>query len=196
MPIYGHMDDLMTRAVQYLADNLALSRRQQGLTQQQLAQLSDIPRSTITNLESGVGNPSLKTLLGVAGALKITIEELLAKPRPECLLIPYAKIPTQSRGHGGVIVRQLLPDPLKGLQIERLDLAPQGMMKGIPHAPATKEYFTCIQGIVNVIVAGENYVVNQGDVLAFPGDQRHAYHNNTHEQAAGISVITLVLPGM
>ena len=40
-----------------------------------------MPRSTIANLESGDGNPSLAVLVKVAGALGVPIDELLASAR-------------------------------------------------------------------------------------------------------------------
>jgi hypothetical protein len=43
-------------------------------------------------------------------------------------------------------------------------------------------------------VAGESFKVAEGDVLAFPGDQAHAYLNPTGKKAVGFSVVALAPP--
>ena len=50
----------------HLARNLASLRHARALTQDALAKAAAVPRSTIANLESGAGNPSLAVLVKVA----------------------------------------------------------------------------------------------------------------------------------
>lgn len=183
------MDDQITNAAQHLAHNVAVLRNKRNLSQQQLAVAADIPRSTIANLELGSGNPSLKTLLHIAGALRVSIEELLAKPRVECLLLKSHQLPTSKRSQGDVVVQQLLPDPITGLQIEKLEIQPGAMLRGTPHSSGTKEYFSCTAGVITVLVDGTAYTVESGDLLAFPGDQRHTYQNKIEKISTGISVL-------
>jgi hypothetical protein len=40
-------------------------------------------------------------------------------------------------------------------------------------------------------VAGEGYRVCAGDVLAFPGDRPHGYHNPGRVRAVALSVVAL-----
>jgi DNA-binding XRE family transcriptional regulator len=68
-------------AATHLARNLAGLRHARSLTQDALARAAAVPRSTIANLESGAGNPSLVVLVKVAHALGVPIDELLASPR-------------------------------------------------------------------------------------------------------------------
>jgi transcriptional regulator with XRE-family HTH domain len=70
----------------HLAHNLAALRHARALTQDALAKAAGVPRSTIANLESGDGNPSLIVLVKVAQALGAPIDELLAPPRAEALV--------------------------------------------------------------------------------------------------------------
>ena len=55
-------------AATHLARNLAGLRYARSLTQDALARAAAVPRSTIANLESGAGNPSLVVLVKVAHA--------------------------------------------------------------------------------------------------------------------------------
>ena len=182
------MNDLNS-ASRYLAVNLLALRKKKGLSQSQLSELSDIPRSTITHMESGEGNPSLTNLCRLAAALNISIEELLSRPRNECTLLKAAKVPVLNRSSGKVRVYKLMPDAVRGIEIDKVEIQGNSSMSGRPHLQGSKEYLMTLAGEVSVSVDGENYTVDAGDVLAFPGDQRHAYRNTRSRPAVALSVV-------
>lgn len=182
------MEDTLKTA-SYLAENLRYLRSQKHFSQQQLAELAGIPRTTLTSMESGQGNPSLNNLVRIAAALGMGVEELLSRPRSDSVLIPAADVPVQERNQGQMRIYSLLPDKLKGIAIERMEFAPRASMGGQPHLPGTKEYLTVLRGEVAVYVSGELFVVRQGDVLAFPGNQPHSYLNTQDKAALAMSVV-------
>ena len=177
----------------HLARNLKQLREAQGLTQQQCSQSAGIPRPTWANLESGAANPTLSVLVKVAAALRVSVEELISTPKAVCKL--YRSRALESRERGGVTVRQLLPDALVGLRIERMELEPRAHLKGIPHTPGTREYLTCERGKIRLVVAGEQYDLDEGDVIVFRGDQKHSYHNPSARNIVAYSVIVLSSQG-
>lgn len=162
-----------------------------GLTQAELAKSAGLPRSTLTNLESGAGNPSLATLVGLADALSFSIEELLAKPRANCQLSRASDLTAKAFDDGKVRITKLLPEPLRGLEIDRMELAAHGWKQGVPHMTGCREYLACASGTITVFVAGEEFFLEKGDVLAFPGDQPHSYRNVSSVVCVCFSVVTL-----
>lgn len=172
-----------------LANNLRQLREARGLTQQQLAAASGVPRATCSNLETGSANPTLNVLLEISAALQVSIEELIAPPRASARLYRRGSLPTQQRGK--VTVSHVLPDPTAGLQFERMELPPGGSMTGVPHTPGTREYLACEQGRVELTAAGEKWTLSAGDVLVFRGDQKHAYRNPGRSTAIAYSVVAL-----
>jgi len=88
-----------------------------------------------------------------------------------------------------VKVHKLLPDKIKGLDIDRMEFAAEAVMGGHPHLEGTKEYLTVLQGEILVFVAGESYVVRRGDVFAFPGNQAHSYRNMKKTPSIALSVV-------
>ncbi len=174
-----------------LAHNLLELRQRRNLTQEALAKLVGVPRSTIANLESGVGNPSLTNLARLSAALHIPIEKLLTPQDIICKLIPADEVTVQTRSQGAVLIYKLLPDALPNMDIDRIEIEPGAQMKGTPHPSGTKEYFHCIQGEMTVTILGNTYVVKKGDVLAFPGEVNHVYVNKGKGLAVGMSVVVL-----
>jgi transcriptional regulator with XRE-family HTH domain len=172
-----------------LARNVRQLREGRGMTQQQLAERSGVPRATLTNVESGSANPTLSVLLKVARALTVSLEELVSPPRASARLYRAAALPVRKRGV--VRIRRVLPDPLGGLEIERLDLPVGAQMAGVPHLAGTREYLTCESGALELVASGERYELAAGDVVVFRGDQPHGYRNVGDVPAVGYSVIVL-----
>lgn len=175
-----------------LADNLKQLRAARGKTQQQMAKLAGLPRATWANLESGGANPTLSVLHAAAAALSISLEELLAPPRATGRHYPAAELETKRRGKA--CVRKLLPDPVPGMELERMELVQGARMTGTPHTPGTREYLTCEHGRIELVASGERFVLEPGDVVAFRGDQKHSYANRSRGTSVGYSVVVLVSP--
>lgn len=178
---------------QRLGANVRLLREARGLTQEQMARLAQMPRATWGHVESGAGNPTLAVLDRMATALQVPIEELTSAPRSSGRLYPRDALRMRKQGDGEV--RQLLPDPIPGMVMERMSLPPRGRITGVPHMPGTREYLTCEAGEILLAVAGEQWRLRPGDVVTFRGDQRHSYTNPTAREAVGYSVVVLARVG-
>jgi transcriptional regulator with XRE-family HTH domain len=172
-----------------LSRNVKQLRQARGLTQEQMAKAAGLPRATWTHLESGAANPTLSVLHRVALALQVTLEELLSTPRASGRFYPRGALPIRKRGDA--TLRRLLPDPIPGMEADRLELPPHARLPGTPHTPGTHEYLTCETGELTLHVAGTTWKLAPGDVVAFRGDQRHSYENKTARTAIGYSVVVL-----
>ena len=180
----------------HLARNLAALRQVRSLTQESLAKAAKVPRSTIANLESGEGNPSLAVLTKVAQAVSTSIDELVASPRAKVRRWAAEDLSSHRRGRG-VTTRALVPEPVPEEVMELMEFAPDAVMAGTPHLPGTREFFSCLQGRVTIFVAGERYEVGAGDVLGFPGNVPHSYRNlDGKAHALGVSVVVLAKAGV
>ena len=180
----------------HLARNLLSLRQVRSLTQEVLAKTAGVPRSTIANLESGEGNPSLAVLVKVASALGAPIDELLAAPRAKVRKWAAKDLSSRSRGRG-VTTRPLVPEPVPEEILELMQFEPDAALGGTPHLPGTREFFSCLEGAVTIYVAGERYDVRAGEVLAFPGNVAHSYRNMDKDgRALGVSVVVLAKAGV
>jgi transcriptional regulator with XRE-family HTH domain len=172
-----------------LARNVRLLREARGLTQDQMARLAGLPRATWGHLETGGANPTLAVLDKAATALQVPLEELTSSPKASGRLYAKGSLRVRRQGDGSIL--QLLPDPIPGILIDRMEIPGGGRIPGVPHMPGTREYFTCETGEFEVAVAGSRWTVGAGAVLVFQGDQRHSYHNLGRETAVGYSVVLL-----
>jgi transcriptional regulator with XRE-family HTH domain len=180
----------------HLARNLSTFRHVRNLTQGALAKSAGVPRSTIANLESSTGNPSLTVLVKVANALGVPLDELLASPRAKVRKWSGDEIAAQSGGRG-VTMRSLIPERVPDEVLNVMEFAPGASMRGSPHLPGTREFFTCLAGQVTIFVAGDRFDLSPGDVLAFPGNVAHSYRNpDGNRPAHGVSAVILARAGV
>ena len=186
------MDDPSRDTPAHLAENVRTLREARGLSQAQVANLAGIPRPTWTNLESGAANPTLAVLLKVAAVLHVQLEELLTAPRGLGRLYKADSLPVRQRGV--VTIRKLLPEVLRGLDIERFELPPGASIVGVPHTAGTREYLTCERGTLELSVTGRKFELEPGDVVVFAGDQKHGYRNPGRSLAVAHSVVTFAAP--
>ncbi|MDD5691968.1 MAG: helix-turn-helix transcriptional regulator [Candidatus Omnitrophica bacterium] len=63
-----------------LAQNIRKLRLKRGLSQEKLARLADISTVTLVKIESGAAKePTITTVAKIAGALNVSIDELVGK---------------------------------------------------------------------------------------------------------------------
>jgi transcriptional regulator with XRE-family HTH domain len=82
-----------------LGQRLRKFRKQAGLTQKQLEELSGVPQNTISRIEiESVQEISTKTLMGLARALHVSTDTLLGMGEPESeeAAAPQASPPARS----------------------------------------------------------------------------------------------------
>lgn len=65
-----------TSVNQKLGKNLKRIRKEKGITQEKLEELSGLDRGYISGVERGVRNPSIKNIEKLAKALKISVSDL------------------------------------------------------------------------------------------------------------------------
>ena len=172
----------------YLAENVREYRRSRQISQAQLAKMAGIPRPTLAHLESGTANPTLSVLMRLASTLQVLIEELVAPPRATARHFEVEDLPQRQRG--SVSIRKLMPDPVRGLDIERIEIPAGAHLSGMPHARGTRKYVTCEVGTLDLSTSADVYTLHAGDVLIFRGDQGHAYRNVGSGLLVAYSVVT------
>ncbi|WP_028549999.1 helix-turn-helix domain-containing protein [Paenibacillus sp. UNC451MF] len=64
--------------IELIGDNIRLIRQKSGLSQEQLALLSNMNTSYIGQIERGEKNPTVRTLEKIAAALEISITDLFS----------------------------------------------------------------------------------------------------------------------
>lgn len=178
---------MMERTSANLAVNIKRFRERGGITQQELADLSGVPRPTIANLESGTANPTVSVLLRVGGSLGATLEELVAGAGPRATVHRQKALPERKRG--GAIIRRLIPEGFRPGEFERVEIAPGGRLGVRAEQPGSREFIACEAGEFEVQLAGDAVHLGAGDVASVEADQPRDYANRGRKVAVAYRLV-------
>jgi transcriptional regulator with XRE-family HTH domain len=156
------------------------SRRRRGLTLEELAELSGVSRAMISKLERGEKNPTLVVAAKLAEGLGVTLSQLAGmEERREVVVVPRERRMVMRDPETG-FERQLLSPNFVGRGVEFIrNEIPEGSTSGEfpPHRRGVEEHIVVERGSLRAILAGEEYLLREGDALYFEADVPHRFDN-------------------
>ena len=162
--------------LEVIAASLRRERSRAGLSLTEVARRAGIAKSTLSQLESGTGNPSLETLWALCVALEAPFSRLLDPPGPRVLLIRADEGPTVAAAEADYQATLLAACPPGARRdIYRIQAEPGHARASEPHMPGVVEHVVIGAGRALVGVAGEAAELGPGDYLRYPGDAPHVF---------------------
>ncbi len=159
-----------------IAASLRRHRARTGLSLTEVAKRAGVAKSTLSQLESGTGNPSVETLWALAVALDTPFAALLDPPRPKVQVIRAGEGPviySDQAEYGATLVASCPPNARR--DIYRIVASPGPGRKSEPHMPGVVEHVVLSSGLALVGPADDPIELRPGDYLAYPGDLPHVF---------------------
>ncbi len=162
--------------LEVIAASLRRERRRTGLSLTEVARRAGIAKSTLSQLESGTGNPSLETLWAICVALDAPFSRLLDPPRPQVQVIRADEGPTVAAARADYQATLLSACPPGARRdVYRIAAEPGHARASDPHMPGVLEHVMLSAGRALVGVAGEPVELGPGDYICYPGDIPHVF---------------------
>lgn len=76
------VEDCDTNLIKELGNRISFFRKQKGLMQAHLSDLSEVEESAVRRIELGKTNPTFKTLLKISRGLGVPLKKLVDFPMP------------------------------------------------------------------------------------------------------------------
>jgi transcriptional regulator with XRE-family HTH domain len=162
--------------LEVIAASLRRERHRSGLSLTEVARRAGIAKSTLSQLESGTGNPSLETLWAICVALDAPFSRLLDPPRPPIQVIRADEGPTVASAEADYQATLLAAcQPGARRDVYRIRAEPGHARASEPHMPGVVEHVVIGAGRALVGVAGEPVELSPGDYIRYPGDLPHVF---------------------
>jgi transcriptional regulator with XRE-family HTH domain len=162
--------------LELIAAALRRERRRTGLSLTEVARRAGIAKSTLSQLESGTGNPSLETLWAICVALDAPFSRLVDPPRPHVQVIRADEGPTVSAARANYQATLLAACPPGARRdVYRIEAEPGHARESDPHMPGVTEHVVLGSGRALVGVSGEPVELGPGDYICYPGDIPHVF---------------------
>ena len=159
-----------------IAASLRRERQRAGLSLTEVARRAGIAKSTLSQLESGTGNPSIETLWALCVALDAPFSRLLDPPDPETQVIRADEGPTLAAAQADYQATLLAGcAPWARRDIYRIAAGPGHARESEPHMPGVVEHVVLGAGRALVGVAGQATELGPGDYIRYPADRPHVF---------------------
>lgn len=157
-----------------------------------LSRASGVSRSMLSQIERELANPTLAVTVRIAGALGISMAELLEQ-MPSSPMIEVIRAEDHShifRSDKDCRIRTLSPLHLeKDVEFYEVTLTPGGILESAPHFERTREFLTVQKGRVQVISDGETEELNRADSASYRADVAHQIRNPGRSEAVVFLVV-------
>jgi transcriptional regulator with XRE-family HTH domain len=156
--------------------SLRRERARAALSLTEVARRAGVAKSTLSQLESGAGNPSLETLWALSNALGVPISRLIEPPDSDIRVIRAGEgeIMRAERDPYETVMLASCP-PGARRDIYRVRATPGAAHTAQAHTAGTVEHLILGAGRVLAGPEGEAVELGPGDYLRYPADVRHVY---------------------
>lgn len=159
-----------------IAASLRAERRRAGLSLAEVARRAGIAKSTLSQLESGSGNPSIETLWALGTALDVPFARLVEPQRPQVQVIRYGEGPAVASERADYVATLLASCPPNARRdIYLLTVQPGTPRESDPHMPGVVEHVVVCSGRARLGVTDAPLELEPGDYIAYPGDEPHVF---------------------
>ncbi|MFE6686963.1 helix-turn-helix domain-containing protein [Streptomyces sp. NPDC057743] len=157
-----------------LAANLRRLRTRQGLSLSELSRRSKIGKATLSQLESGTGNPTIETVFSLSRVLEVPISDLLdARPAGGLTVVRAAEVEVLSGE--GVDLRPLRRIESGDAVFEVYDQRVRAGRRQDSLGHVGAEHTVVQAGRLGVRVDGREVELGPGDYVGFDATLPHSY---------------------
>jgi len=159
-----------------IATSLQRERRRAGLSLAETARRAGIAKSTLSQLESATGNPSVETLWALSVTLDVPFAQLVDPPRPRVQVIRAGEGPTFTAERSSYVATLLAScPPHVRRDIYVVSAQPGTARESEPHMPGVIEHVVLSTGRAEVGLTEDPVELRPGDYVSYPADEAHVF---------------------
>lgn len=171
-------------------------RKLKGLTLMQLSQRTGLSHGYLSQIERGISQPSVASLVEIAQALGVTMQWLFSDPkeggqeedRPHHERLVRKDQRIEIEYQDGIVDQLLTPRSNNHLEVIYSTYPPS--TRSEPYSHKGHEAVLVLRGTLEIEVADERYVLEEGDCLSFTSSEPHAHRNLSDGETAVLWFIT------
>lgn len=174
----------------YIGRKIRELRLENGLTQEELADRSELTKGFISQLERGLTSPSIATLQDLLGALGTNLAEFFANDEEDLVVFTAEEFFEKTDEANKVKIQWIVPNAQKyEMEPILLELKPGGMAyDDEPHAG--EEFGYILEGEVSLKIGKRKFRVEKGQTFYYTSNKTHVLENLTNRKAVVLWVST------
>lgn len=148
-------------------------RMQKNLTQEELADRSELSKGFISQLERNLTSPSISTLTDILQCLGTDLKEFFSEEADQQIVFKNEDFFEKKDEDLGNVIEWIIPNAQKNeMEPIRLTLSPMGRTyPDLPHEG--EEFGYVLSGMVRIHIGQKIYTAKKGETFYFAATQRH-----------------------
>lgn len=166
----------MNTPISIIASALVRERQRAGLSLAEVARRAGIAKSTLSQLEAGVGNPGIETLWSLCVTLNIPFSRLMEPDTRQLQVIRRGEglsVTAALADYQAILLASCPPGARRDIYL--LEVQPGSERVSHPHNPNTVEHIIIARGRALVGPVDTAVELNVGDYITYPGDEPHLF---------------------
>lgn len=181
-------------AVSEVGASIRIERNRQELSVQELSRRSGVSFGLISQLERGIGNPSLQSLLRLGDALGVPLPKLLGSTDRDSMVVRADErtlLPAQSAAAGPEVRRERLTPPMQGnLLVIRSTVPARFSNEDRPFRHLGTESVVIESGELLVVHGERRERLSAGDAMTYGCSTPHWWANETDADCVVLGTFT------
>ena len=155
-----------------------------------VAEAAGLSPGLLSQIERGMGNPSLTTLVKLAQALDVPIGRFFVSEQPAHALVRSGEHPQLRLADDSLVYELLTPNMHGRLGMIKAVIASGWNNENAPFAHDGEECVYVVEGKLTISIAATSYLLGEGDSVTFDSALPHWYRNDTDGAAVTFSAMT------
>lgn len=161
-----------------------------GLSLAALASQAELSPGLLSQIERGMGNPSFTTLIKLAHALEVPVGRFFVSEKKTGALVRAGEHPRLLLAEDNLVYELLTPHMNGRFGMIRASIAAGWSNESEPYLHEGEECVMITRGELRITIAGDLYVLQEGDSITYDPGQPHWYHNATEHDAELIGAMS------
>lgn len=161
-----------------IALNLKKLRIERNLSLGQLASISGISKTMLSDIEKGNSNPTINTVWKIANGLKVPYTKLIDGVDDETTIVQRKETIEQTSENSAYRVYcYYTTTPTRNFELFYCELDANASNTSIGHSEKSQEYIYVMNGELILDTENGEYILKEGDSIAFDSSIAHTYIN-------------------
>jgi len=176
-----------SRSLGQLVRSIRVNR---GISIKALAKTAGVSAGSISQIERGVGNPAITTLMKIAHGMQVPVGSFLQTDQEPQGLVVRKEHRKRLVPSEGLVYELLTPDLQRRLEVLRVQIAPGFDNSERPFVHDGEECVHMLEGELLIYIGGDEYHLEEGDSITYDPTVPHWYRNPFSRPTIGFGVIT------
>ncbi|MBM7715389.1 XRE family transcriptional regulator [Siminovitchia sp. FSL H7-0308] len=176
-----------------IGKNLKRFRIEKGYTLDQVAELTNVSKSMIGQIERGESTPTVTTLWKISNGLKISFSSLMEDESEESFVIKKEDVDSLSADEGYKVYTYIPFNINRKFEAFMIELKPQIKHESPAHTEALFEYVFVLSGEIEITAKQIATIIKKDEMLRFKANTSHSYFNLSSNQDAK-AIVVIVYP--